>query len=231
MSNYLHLFFDLDHTLWDYDRNVRESLDELFGIYSLTSLGVPTFHDFYKAFNLVNYNLWSLYNVGMIDKENLRKDRFKKIFEHVGADGLAVPLEMEEDFMHRTSSKPHLFPHSIETLTYLQKKYRLHIITNGFNKSQAMKMASSGLTSFFQLIVTSETTEHRKPDKRIFEYAMEKLQTISTDCLMIGDNPESDIVGAQNAGIDQVLFNPLKIPCSLSPTYSITCLRELRTFL
>ena len=94
-----------------------------------------------------------------------------------------------------------------------------------------MKMASSGLTSFFQLIVTSETTGHRKPDKRIFEYAMGKLGTVPSFCLMIGDNPESDILGAQSAGIDQVLFNPLNIPCPLSPTYSISSLQELREFL
>ena len=231
MNKYRHLFFDLDHTLWDYDRNVQESLNELFDIYLLKDLGVPTFKDFYGAFNAVNFDLWSLYNVGKIDKENLRKERFKRIFEHLGADGLAVPLEMEEDFMQRTSSKPHLFPHSKETLTYLQSKYELHIITNGFDESQAMKMASSGLTSFFQLIVTSETTGHRKPDKRIFEYAMGKLGTVPSFCLMIGDNPESDILGAQSAGIDQVLFNPLNIPCPLSPTYSISSLQELREFL
>lgn len=197
----------------------------------LADLGVPSFKGFYGAFSQVNFDLWSLYNVGKIDKDNLRKERFKRIFEHLGINGLAVPLDMEENFMQRTSSKSHLFPHSTETLTYLQHEYELHIITNGFNESQAAKMASSGITSFFQLIVTSETTGHRKPDKRIFEYAMDKLKTPPSRCLMIGDNPESDIVGAQNAKIDQVLFNPLNIPCLFQPTYTITCLSELRTFL
>jgi putative hydrolase of the HAD superfamily len=231
LNRYRHIFFDLDHTLWDYDRNVRESLDELFDIYSLHSLGVSTIDDFYEAFNQVNFKLWSLYNNGKIDKSFLRKERFKRIFEYLGTDGLAVPLEMEEDFMTRTSSKSHVFPYSTETLAYLKQKYQLHIITNGFDESQALKMASSGLTSYFQLIVTSETTGHRKPDKRIFEYALEKLNTIPSACLMVGDNPESDIIGAKNAQIDQVLFNPLEIPCLLNPTYTITCLSELKTFL
>lgn len=231
MNKYRHLFFDLDHTLWDYDRNVQESLNELFEIYSLPDLGVSTFDEFYGAFKAVNFSLWSLYNLGGIDKVNLRKERFKRIFEHLGADGLSVPLEMEEDFMRRTSSKPHLFPHSKETLGYLQNKYELHIITNGFNESQAMKMSASGLTSYFRLIITSETMGYRKPDKRIFEYAVDKLDSSPGECLMIGDNPDADIVGARNAGIDQVLFNPLNIPCALEPTYTIACLSELKNIL
>src|SRR5690606_38366721 len=139
--------------------------------------------------------------------------------------------DLEDEFIRRTSSKPHLFPHSRETLNYLRGKYELHIITNGFNESQAMKMSASGLTSYFDFIVTSDTMGHRKPDKRIFEYAMDQLDTNPSACLMIGDNPDSDILGAQNAGIDQVLFNPLNIPCPLAPTYSIACLQELRDFL
>jgi len=231
LSKYHHLFFDLDHTLWDYDRNVQESLCELFELYKLQDLGIPTCEDFYGAFNKINYQLWSLFNVGEIDKDHLRQQRFKQIFEHLGVDGISVPKDMEEDFMHRTSSKPHLFPHSKEILTYLQHKYELHIITNGFNESQAMKMSASGLTSFFKMIVTSETMGHRKPDKRIFEYAVDKLQTEPSACLMIGDNPDSDILGARNAGIDQVLFNPLNISCALVPTYTIASLQELREFL
>ena len=231
MNRYQHLFFDLDHTLWDYNRNVQESLQELFDLYRLPELGVATINDFYNAFTTVNFDLWKLFNGGEIDKENLRKERFKRIFEHLGANAFSIPLDIEDEFIRRTSSKPHLFPHSTETLTYLQGKYELHIITNGFNESQAMKMSASGLTSYFDLIVTSDTMGHRKPDKRIFEYAMDKLDTDPSACLMIGDNPDSDILGAQNAGMDQVLFNPLNIPCALTPTYTIASLQELREFL
>ena len=231
MSKYHHLLFDLDHTLWDYDRNVQESLSELFEIYLLKDLGVLTFDAFYEAFNTVNADLWNSYNTGKIDRTILRKERFRKIFEYLGADGLAVPKEMEDDFMQRTSSKPHLFPHSKETLAYLQSNYQLHIISNGFDESQAMKMASSGLTSFFKLIITSETTNYRKPDKRIFEYVLDKLEVEPSVCLMIGDNPDTDILGAKDANIDQVLFNPLSLPHPIKPTYTIGCLSELRRFL
>lgn len=231
MKNYKHIFFDLDHTLWDYDRNVSESLSELYDLYTLQELGIPTFDTFFKSFHHVNFQLWDLYNVGKIDKHNLRIERFRRIFAHAGASEDAVPLPFEEDFMHRTSSKPHVFPYSIEILTYLKKKYPLHVITNGFNESQSKKMKSSGLDQYFDLIVTSETTGHKKPDPRIFHHAMEQLATSPELCIMIGDNPNSDILGAQNASIDQVYFNPNGKETELNPTFTISHLKELEHIL
>lgn len=231
MKTYQHLFFDLDHTLWDYDRNVTESLSELYQIYELRELGIPTFEKFFEAFHAVNFQLWDWYNVGKIDKYNLRKERFPRIFTHAGGRANAIPREFEEDFMHRTSSKSHVFPYSKEILTYLQEKYRIHVITNGFNESQAKKMKSSGLDVFFELVVTSETTGHKKPDPRIFHYALDQLQTHPKQCLMIGDNPNSDILGAQRAEIDQVLFNPEGKKYELQATYEIRHLKELEELL
>ncbi|GAB3658129.1 YjjG family noncanonical pyrimidine nucleotidase [Echinicola sediminis] len=231
MRKYRHLFFDLDHTLWDYDRNVQESLFELFDIYALENMGMPSRQDFYKAFLMINSDLWNDYNTGKIDKTTLRSQRFRRIFDQFGASKIPVPIEMEEDFLQRTSSKPHLFPYSKEILNYLKDKYELHIITNGFNESQALKMNSSGITSYFKLIVTSETTGHRKPDKRIFEYAMGQLETSAEECLMIGDNPISDIQGARNAAIDQVFFNPYKQDNQAEATYTIHGLEELQAIL
>lgn len=157
--------------------------------------------------------------------------RFPRIFTYAGGQADAIPSAFEEDFMHRTSSKPHVFPYSTEILTYLKKKYKIHVITNGFNESQLKKMQSSGLDGFFDLIVTSETTGFKKPDPRIFYYAMEQLSTIPDKCLMIGDNPDSDILGAQRAGIDQVFFNPERKEIKLIPTYTISHLRELEGLL
>ncbi|MBN7811354.1 YjjG family noncanonical pyrimidine nucleotidase [Algoriphagus sp. H41] len=231
MKTYQHIFFDLDHTLWDYDRNVSESLSELYDLYELVNLGIPTFEAFFQSFHHVNFQLWDWYNVGKIDKHNLRKERFPRIFTHAGGKAESIPLEFEEDFMSRTSSKPHVFPHSKEILAYLQANYRVHVITNGFNESQAKKMKSAGLDGFFELVVTSETTGHKKPDPRIFHYAMEQLATHPEACLMIGDNPDSDILGAQRAEIDQVFFNPDKKTIALTPTYEISHLRELEDLL
>ncbi|WP_215225320.1 YjjG family noncanonical pyrimidine nucleotidase [Echinicola shivajiensis] len=231
MKKYRHLFFDLDHTLWDYDRNVQESLSELYEVYSLENLGVPSNYDFYKAFIKVNHGLWDYYDKGKIDKITLRKERFRRIFDQLGAHKIEVPVEMEEDFMHRTSSKPHLFPYSKEILEYLKEKYDLHIITNGFDESQAKKISASGINNYFKLIVTSETTGHKKPDKRIFEYAMRQLATYSEECLMIGDNPISDVEGAKSASIDQVYFNPKGLDIGVEATYTIQGFKELEKFL
>jgi putative hydrolase of the HAD superfamily len=231
LKNYQHLFFDLDHTLWDYDRNVRESLSELFQIYSLQDVGIPTFEQFFSSFHEVNFQLWDDYNLGKIDKQGLRRERFPRIFSHAGGDPNAIPAPFEEDFMHRTSSKPHLFPHSKEILDYLRKSYRVHLITNGFDESQAKKMRSSGLTDYFELVVTSETTGYKKPDPRIFHYALEQLNTAPSACLMIGDNPNSDILGAQRADIDQVYFNPEGKASPIQATYEIRHLQELEQLL
>lgn len=231
MKTYQHIFFDLDHTLWDYDRNVTESLSELYYHYDLLGLGIPTFQNFFESFHHINYQLWDDYNLGTIDKVNLRKTRFPRIFTHAGGVAEAIPAEFEEDFMHRTSSKSHVFPYTFEILTYLQEKYQLHIITNGFDESQAKKINSAKLATYFDLVVTSETTGHKKPDARIFHHTVEKLGTRHEHCLMVGDNPNSDILGAINAGIDQVYFNPEGKQIDLKPTYTIAHLKELEGLL
>lgn len=231
MKKYRHIFFDLDHTLWDYDTNVQESLSELFEIYRLPDVGIPDFQTFIDAFYQVNFKLWALYDLGKIDKHDLRETRFKLIFEKAGVRGSHVPKEMEEDFMQRTSSKPHLLPYSREILDYLSPNYRMHIITNGFNESQAKKMHSSGLTPYFDLVVTSETTGHKKPDPRIFHYAMDKLSVKCGDCIMIGDNPNSDILGAIRSNIDQIYFDPHEKGIEHQPTHTIRHLKELEGIL
>ena len=231
MKTYQHIFFDLDHTLWDYERNVSESLAELYAEYQLLEMGIPTFEAFITSFHHINYQLWDDYNVGRIDKVNLRKTRFPRIFTHAGGMADAIPTEFEDDFMHRTSSKPHVFPYTFEILDYLRQKYQLHIITNGFDESQAKKIASAKLDPYFDLVITSETTGHKKPDARIFHHTVGKLGTKHEHCLMIGDNPNSDILGAINAGIDQVYFNPDRKNIELQPTYTIAHLKELEGLL
>lgn len=231
MKKYQHLFFDLDHTLWDYDRNVQESLSELYEVHQLTNLGIVDSKRFIESFYNVNFKLWALYDVGKIDKDSLRAKRFKLIFENAGADPNLVPKVMEEDFMHRTSSKPHLLPYTIEILEYLKPHYGLHIISNGFNESQSKKMEASGLSPYFELVVTSETTGHKKPDPKIFQYALDKLGTKNTETIMIGDNPNSDILGAIRSNIDNVYFDPHEKGIDHQPTYTIKHLKELEGLL
>ena len=231
MKTYQHLFFDLDHTLWDYDRNVQESLAELFLHYKLEKLGVSSAQHFIDSFYAVNFKLWAAYDKGELQKEELRSTRFPRIFEQAGVINAVIPNEFEGDFMHRTSSKKHLFPYTLEILDYLKPKYKLHVITNGFDESQAKKMKSSGLSDYFEQVITSETTGHKKPDPRIFQHALLKAGASKGNSLMIGDNPISDIKGAHGAGIDQVFFNPLGKAIDIAPTHTISHLRELEGLL
>ncbi len=231
MKKYKHLFFDLDHTLWDYDKNVKESLSELFETFQLVNCGISCSNTFVEAFYQINFKLWAMYDLGQIDKITLRDQRFKLIFEKAGMLNPIIPVDFEDSFMQVTSSKRHLLPYSFEILNYLKPNYKLHIITNGFNESQALKMTSSGLTPYFDLIVTSETTGHKKPDPRIFKYAMDRLGVKCHDCLMIGDNPNSDILGAINSNIDNVYFDPHQNGIEHKPTYTIKHLRELENLL
>ncbi|SDZ12274.1 MULTISPECIES: YjjG family noncanonical pyrimidine nucleotidase [Rhodonellum] len=231
MKRYQHIFFDLDHTLWDYDRNVQESLTELHDVHQLNELGITDAKALIQAFYNVNFKLWALYDVGKIDRDSLRETRFKLIFENAGVDPESVPALLEPDFMHRTSSKNYLLPYAMEILDYLKPNYPMHIITNGFNESQSKKLHASGLNPYFDLIVTSETTGHKKPDARIFQYALDHLGINNQEVIMIGDNPNSDILGAINANIDQVYFDPHGKGIEIKPTHTIKHLKELEDFL
>lgn len=231
MKTYTHILFDLDHTLWDYDRNVQESLTELYEVYQLINSGFLSAADFIQSFYAVNFKLWALYDVGKIDKQELRETRFKRIFAHAGLDEGWASAVMEEDFMHRTSSKNHLLPYAFEILEYLKPRYGLHIISNGFNESQFKKMQASGLSPYFDLVITSETTGHKKPDPRIFQYALDRLGIQHTDTIMVGDNPNSDILGAIRANVDSVYFDPHGKGIEYQPTYTIRHLKELEGIL
>ncbi|EIM75128.1 HAD superfamily hydrolase [Nitritalea halalkaliphila LW7] len=231
MKRYEHIFFDLDHTLWDYDTNVRHALHALYGQFGLQERGIHSPERLLQAFNQVNFELWAMYDKGEVDKVSLRQRRFPWIFEVAEADPQAVPAGLEEAFMQQTSSQPGLMPHALDLLHYLKPRYPLHIITNGFDESQALKMRSSGLSPFFELVVTSETTGHKKPDRRIFDYALERLQTRPEACLMVGDNPNSDMLGALNAGIDRVFYTPNGRSCQHPVTHTIRQLDQLKSLL
>jgi len=231
LKKYKHLFFDLDHTLWDYDTCVKESLSELYQHYELINYGIPLYEKFLAAFYEVNFKLWALYDVGKINKAELRAQRFVSVFQAAGAHKLEIPTSFEDDFISKTSSKTHVLPYTFEILEYLKPHYGMHIITNGFDESQGRKLNASGLAPYFDLVITSETTGHKKPDPRIFQYAMDKINVTNDEVIMIGDNPDSDMLGAKNANIDQVFFNPYGKSISFEPTHTIKNLFELEKLL
>jgi putative hydrolase of the HAD superfamily len=227
MKKYSHIFFDLDNTLWDFNRNSAEVLEELFHKHNLAELGVPSFEIFLDKYRIRNEMMWEQYRLGKIDKITLRDQRFSLTFWDLGLDAELAPRELSEDYIKISPTKNYLFPHAHEVLSYLKQKYTLHIITNGFEEAQHIKMKSADLTKYFTNIIISEHTGYKKPDMRIFHYAAEGASATADECVMVGDGIIVDVVGAMEAGWDAVYFNPQKISHSEKPTWEIFSLDEL----
>lgn len=205
MKNIRHVFFDLDHTLWDYDRNAQETLQEIHINFNL--IEYVDLKKFIQTFYAVNDKLWDRYNRGLINREDIRQSRFSTIFSKFGINS-GRHLEASEFFIDKCSAKPHLMPETIDTLNYLQGKYQLHIITNGFNDVQPKKLKASGIYKYFEVIVTSESSKARKPSPEIFEFALSLAKGEKQESVMIGDNPKTDIHGARDYGLHTVLYDP-----------------------
>jgi len=232
MPNYSCVFFDLDHTLWDYDANCEEALNELYDSYGLKNVGIASFSDFHNTFKKINTMLWDRYDKGEIHRDIIRFERFDRILKELGVSNYDMSLKLSDDYVNESPKKKSLMPNAKMVLDYLSsKEYRLYIITNGFDEIQATKLQSSGIENYFQDVVTSQKAGHKKPAKEIFHYALNKEGAKSHQAIMIGDNFLTDIGGATNAGIDAVFFNPEKVKHSEKVAYEINSLDELKMIL
>ena len=232
MKAYRHLFFDLDHTLWDFETNAHETLEQLFADYDLARHGRFTFAEFSQRYSDVNHALWRLYQSNKVTQKQLRETRFVRTLTRLGVAEADIPADISARFTDILPRKAAVFPHTHEVLTYLKDKgYQLHLITNGFEDVQQIKLASSRLTPYFEEIITSEHSGFLKPDPRMFAHALARTGATAVESLMVGDNLECDVLGAYNAGIDQVYFNPGKRRHFAETTYEISSLDELRGFL
>jgi putative hydrolase of the HAD superfamily len=227
---YKHLFFDLDHTLWDFDANARETLDELYSIFNLAERIQTDFEDFYPKYLFHNEVLWDRYHKGLITSDELKwKRMWRTLLDFKVADE-PLARELSARFLEILPTKKMLFPYTLEILNYLNnKKYVLHLITNGFEKTQWSKLNHSGLCDYFTEVITSEASNSLKPKKEIFEFAMNKAKALLPESIMIGDNLDADIQGAMNAGMDSVFVNHINAVTELKPTYTITHLKELES--
>ena len=205
-----HIFFDLDHTIWDFDRNAEETLNELYHTYDLCSLGLNSCADFITTYTENNHQLWADYHLGKITKDFLRSERFSKTFIQLGIQPDRVPHQFENDYVSISPTKTNLFEAAEEVLSYLQQKYTLHIISNGFKETTLTKMDLSNLNPYFEHVIISEDVGVNKPNPLIFEYALDKAQARKAESIMIGDSQEADIYGAMKFGMDTIFFNPLK---------------------
>ncbi len=225
---YKHLFFDLDHTLWDFEANSKLTLGEIYTTLKLQDKGVYDFDLFHKNYLVHNDKLWERYRNGFIKVDELRWKRMWLTLLDFKIGDEALAREMGNIFLDLLPTRKLLFPYTVEILNYLsEKKYQLHLITNGFEKTQHSKLKNSGIDKYFQEVITSESSNSLKPHKEIFDYAFAKTGAGKEESIMIGDSIDVDIQGAINAGIDQIYVNHIKGTTALKPTYTVYSLKEL----
>lgn len=225
------MFFDLDRTLWDMDGNSYHTICELAEKHQLARRGIHSIDEFIGKYKVINDQLWSDYSMNLVDKETLRSERFKRAFGLFGIEDDLLAESFGKDYVEQAPLRNMLMPHSLDILNYLSSGYQLHIITNGFEEVQHIKLEKSNLKKYFNRIVTSEMACCKKPDVKIFEFSMELAKATAENSIMIGDSLEADIVGARNSGMAQVFYNPEKKQHREPVTHEIVSLLELKSIL
>lgn len=228
MKAYKHLFFDLDHTIWDFEANAKDALLDSFLFHELAIRDVAPFDTFYERYSYHNKRLWDRYTKGFIRQGELKwKRMFLTLLDFKIADE-PLARQLSQDFLERLPMRKKVFPYTFEILEYLQQKnYALHLITNGFNRTQAQKLENAGLLSYFEVMITSESSGSLKPNPEIFAYAMEATGARPAESIMIGDNLIADIRGAADFGMDTVFTNHIEDTTLHEATFEVRHLKEL----
>lgn len=209
MKHIKHIFFDLDHTLWDFDKNSALAFEIIFK----EKFPQINIKDFIKVYMPINQECWRLYQLDQISHEELRYNRLKHSFDAINTSISNLEIDFVSDrYLELLPEHNHLFDGAIEVLNYLNSKYDLHIVTNGFANVQDRKMKNSGLNPFFQTITNSENAGAKKPHFKIFETALNAAKATKENSIMIGDSWDADVMGAINFGINAIYFNPDKLP-------------------
>lgn len=229
---YKFVFIDLDDTIWDFHANAKSALQEIYHARKLQQY-FDSFEQYFGIYAKRNLELWDLYGRGEITKDHLSRERFLHPLQEVGINNPELAENIGREYLEMLPSRTELMPFAKEILEYLHQKYPLTIVSNGFIEVQYKKLRSANLEHYFSHVVLSEEAKALKPDKRIFEYALNLNKATAAETIMIGDSFEADIIGAQNAGIDQVYFNPNlnETDNDLQCTFKINNLDKLLTFL
>ena len=215
-----HVFFDLDRTLWDFDSNSKNALLEIFEELNLNKI-FQTFDRFYNAYVAQNARLWSLYVDGELSKEILRYERFNATLKQFNVDNIEMAKKMGVMYVTISPLQKKLFPGTIACLEELKSiGFQLHIITNGFEEVQYIKLENCGLDVFFDVVVCSESVGKNKPAREIFQYALQEVGCSAENALMIGDDFRADISGALNSGMKAIHFDPSGVS---KESYPHTC--------
>lgn len=230
-KKYQVISFDLDGTLWNFEKNSEETLRELY-IQYLDKLGVPdlTFDFFYQRYLLRNENLWREYSLGKATKEDVRVNRFLYTFDDLEIPHKALAYKISEEYTQVAPLKKNVYPHTYDTLNHLKKEgYHLVLMTNGFKEVQIMKLNNCRLMHYFDDIYYAEDLGYLKPDPHYFQTAMERGRILPQEMIYIGDNYHADIYGAYQSGIDAIMIDHYKIHQKLFdfPYQVIHNLREI----
>ncbi|SFR54201.1 putative hydrolase of the HAD superfamily [Robiginitalea myxolifaciens] len=199
------VFFDLDHTLWDFEKNSALTYASLFEDYQVD----VNLDDFLKVYVPLNRQYWKLFRNGKIGKQALRFRRLRDAFDGIGyrVSDRRITL-FSQVYIERLSNHTHLMPGAQDILDYLAPRYRLHIITNGFEEVQHRKLSNSGISEYFAVVMSSEAAGVKKPHPKIFNTALERANVPPEQSLMIGDSLEADIQGALKAGLQTLFYMP-----------------------
>jgi putative hydrolase of the HAD superfamily len=215
-----HVFFDLDHTLWDFDKNSDLAFVKIFKDLTIDI----KISEFLKVYKPINTMYWNKYRNDEVSKSKLRYGRLKDTFDSLNYDITDLEInKMSDIYIESLADHNYLLPNSKSILDYLFSKYKLHIITNGFEEVQLQKIVSSDIQSYFSKIITSESVGVKKPNPIIFNEALKRANALACESIMIGDNIEADIYGALESGFSAILFNYHKI----NPPKEITTIDNL----
>ncbi len=232
MTKYQHIFFDLDNTLWDFDRSSILAFDKIFEIFTLINYGIPSAKDFHKTYFDHNNRLWDLYRKGIIDKDFLKIERFRLPLNDYGIADEKLATDLGESYTDYAARLVALVPNTMEVLNYLKEKnYKIHLITNGFLEVQSIKMQASGLDKMIDSSFVSEVVGFKKPDHRIFHHAMKQVGGNIENSVMIGDDLSVDIIPAKEIGMTHIYFNRKKISHNEKLDYEIYDLIEIKEIL
>lgn len=208
MTKYQHIFFDLDNTLWDFDKSSLLAFDKIYEIFKLINYGIPSAKEFHTIYFDHNNRLWELYRQGKIDKNFLKIERFKLPLKDYGIEDEKLASEMGERYTELAATTVALVPNTMEILNYLKDKgYKTYIITNGFLEVQTIKMQASGLDKMIDISFVSEEIGFKKPDHRIFQHAMKEVGASTENSVMVGDDLKVDIIPAKEIGMKHIYFN------------------------
>ena len=226
-----HLFFDLDRTLWDFDKNSFEELSYLYKKHRLHEKGISLPEEFIKIYKQINEKCWKQYRENLLSKDDLRVKRFYDTFLYFGIESESLSKQFGDDYVMNSPTRTCLIDGTVDLLEKLRPHYQMHIITNGFEEVQHIKLRNSNLSKYFTVVVTSEAAGAKKPSPIAFEYALEKAGANLEESIMIGDDLNTDIKGAIDLGMKAIYFNYHSIKHNYFPWKEVKYLSEIENIL